>query len=172
MAHNNFGVEIEKKFVINGVPDFLLFPYVRISQGYIPSGNNLLTLRIRQLDGKYFFALKVGGGISKYEVEPEIPPGMFVELKKLIKWSMVEKIRFLIPYGKYVIEFDVFGGNLAGLVFAEVEFESIDEAQAFSPPDWFGKEVTDNKQYTNIALSRDGIPSEAVLFDAFRQIKF
>jgi len=39
-------------------------------------------------------------------------------------------------------------------VYAEVEFDSVEEANAFTPPAWFGKEVTEDGSFTNAALSR------------------
>ena len=35
----------------------------------------------------------------------------------------------------------------------EVEFESIEQANTFTPPDWFGKEVTNDHRYHNSYLS-------------------
>jgi adenylate cyclase len=57
-----------------------------------------------------------------------------------------------------VIELDVFSGTHAGLVLAEVEFESMDALEAFVAPEWFGVEVTDDGRYTNAALALDGLP--------------
>jgi CYTH domain-containing protein len=39
------------------------------------------------------------------------------------------------------------------LVVVEVEFASVDEALAFSPPDWFGPDVTGDSRYRNAALA-------------------
>jgi len=60
-----------------------------------------------------------------------------------------------------VIELDVFGGSLDGLIMAEVEFRSAEELAAFEPPDWFGRDVTDDNRYTNAALALSGLPTEA-----------
>jgi CYTH domain-containing protein len=56
------------------------------------------------------------------------------------------------------IELDVFRGGLSGLCVAEVEFPSEEEAAAFSPPDWFGREVTDDERFKNKSLARHGRP--------------
>ena len=55
------------------------------------------------------------------------------------------------------IELDVFDAPFAPLVLAEVEFESIEQAQAFVPPEWFGEDVTENREYSNSYLSRKAI---------------
>ena len=49
---------------------------------------------------------------------------------------------------------DVFHGSLAPLVLAEVEFPTVEEANAFVPPDWFGADVTMDGRYHNSYLSR------------------
>lgn len=59
-----------------------------------------------------------------------------------------------------VIELDVFEGDLAGLILAEVEFSSPEEAVCFAAPDWFAKEVTNDARYQNCNLT-DGLPQNA-----------
>ena len=58
------------------------------------------------------------------------------------------------------IEVDVYEGSLEGLVVAEVEFESEDEAGEFEPPAWVGEELTGDPRYANEALAVDGLPSD------------
>ena len=67
--------------------------------------------------------------------------------------KIIKKKRYLIPYEKYTIELDIFEGELAPLVIAEVEFETVEEANSFTPPSWFGEDVTGNKNYTNASLA-------------------
>ena len=68
---------------------------------------------------------------------------------------MITKERYCIPYNeKYTIELDIFKGYHAPLTLAEVEFESIEEAVSFLPPDWFGKDVTACPEYHNSVLSQ------------------
>lgn len=53
-----------------------------------------------------------------------------------------------------MIELDVFAGDLAPLLLAEVEFSSEEEANSFTPPDWFGEDVTFSSKYHNSTLSQ------------------
>ena len=53
-----------------------------------------------------------------------------------------------------VAEVDRYQGELDGLWTVEVEFGSLEASRAFSPPDWFGREVTDDQRYRNAALAR------------------
>ena len=41
---------------------------------------------------------------------------------------------------------------------AEVEFSSIEMANAFIPPEWFGEDVTMNPKYHNSNMSRSLSP--------------
>ena len=56
--------------------------------------------------------------------------------------------------GKYRIELDVFQGEYDGLVYAEIEFDTEDEAIQFKPPEWFGEDVTYSSEYHNSTLSK------------------
>ena len=56
----------------------------------------------------------------------------------------------------YPVELDVYQGSLAGLVVVEIEFETAEESQRFSPPAWFGKEVTEDRYYKNSNLALNG----------------
>ena len=51
-------------------------------------------------------------------------------------------------------ELDVFAGDLSPLLLAEVEFSSEEEANSFTPPDWFGEDVTFSSKYHNSTLSQ------------------
>lgn len=51
-------------------------------------------------------------------------------------------------------ELDVFQGRLLGLVFAEVEFTSVEEANNFHKPTWFGKDVSDDRRYRNSEIAK------------------
>ena len=65
--------------------------------------------------------------------------------------SLIDKIRYKIPYQGFVWEVDEFLGDNAGLVVAEIELT--DEGQAFERPEWIGEEVTGDRRYANSALS-------------------
>ncbi len=56
------------------------------------------------------------------------------------------------------LELDVFDGELSPLTVAEVEFPTVEEAEAFTPPDWFGREVTYDKRYSNANMTINGRP--------------
>jgi adenylate cyclase len=117
-------------------------------------------VRVRRRAGQAVLTVKSGGGRARVEEEIEIEPERFERLWPLTERRRIEKTRYEIPAdGGLTVELDVYGGALAGLVVAEVEFASEDDANAFVAPAWFGREVTDDERYKNQRLARDGAPN-------------
>lgn len=140
-------MEIEKKYLISSLPDNLdSFDYVEIKQGYLSVSP---VIRIRHKGDKAFLTYKGSGMMAREEIEKEIPVETFEHLVPKIDGRLIEKVRYKIPYDKYIIELDIFHGHKEGLIMAEVEFPSIEEADSFTPPSWFSKEVTLDRAYHN-----------------------
>ncbi len=89
-------------------------------------------------------------GAARFEWEKEIPVGEAIELLKICEPGVIVKTRFYISSGKHTFEVDEFYGDNAGLVVAEIELTSEDEA--FTRPEWLGEEVTGNVRYFNSVL--------------------
>ena len=70
---------------------------------------------------------------------------------------VIEKRRYLVPFGGLVWEVDEFSGYHAGLVLAEVELERDDQVVVL--PDWVGEDVSSLDQYNNASLARSGVAS-------------
>lgn len=151
--------EIERKFLVKEIPAGLgKYPSNDISQGYLAVTDDGTEIRIRRKGTKYYETVKSGEGLSRKESEVEIGGEAFHSLWPLTEGMRVEKTRFEIPYGAHLIELDFYSGSLEGLVVAEVEFGSEEESARFIPPDWFGREVTDDKRYANKSLALYGKP--------------
>lgn len=146
-------MEIERKFLIKKLPENLeSYPYKEIEQGYL---NTAPVVRIRQSNDKYTLTYKGSGLMVREEYNLPLTAESFAHLKEKIDGRLIQKRRYLIPYNdQLTIELDIFGGDLAPLQLAEVEFETEDEANAFTPPEWFGKDVTFSSQYHNSTLSQ------------------
>jgi len=56
------------------------------------------------------------------------------------------------------VEVDEYAGHLDGLVVAEIEFNDEDAAMDFTPPAWFGRDLTGEVAYSNRALASEGLP--------------
>ena len=76
-------------------------------------------------------------------------------MKEKADGSIISKTRYIIPIeNNRKIELDIFHGYLEGLQFAEVEFESEEEAAAYQQPDWFLEDVTFDRRYSNAVMTR------------------
>lgn len=152
--------EIEVKYLVNKetLPSGP-YPHKSIRQGYIAIENENV-VRIRQLGDSYFITIKGEGMMSRKEVEIEVRADEFEELWPMTAGRQIEKMRYYIDSPDYLVELDVFGGELEGLIVAEVEFDSEEDAGRFVPPVWFSREVTWDKRYQNSNLARYGKPAE------------
>jgi adenylate cyclase len=154
-------IEIERKFLVVEVPrDLGAHPARPVRQGYLavePGGGEV---RVRQIGDATVLTVKRGGGRTRVEEEVAIDPAAFERLWPLTAGRRVEKLRHLVPAGDgLVLEVDVYEGDLAGLVVAEVEFPSEAAADAWAPPAWLGAEVTMDERYKNHRLATEGIPA-------------
>lgn len=132
-----------------------------ISQEYIVIAEDGTEVRLRAKGEKYFQTIKRGLGKSRTETEVELTEKQFEILKGASTGIGVQKTRYNIPYGTETIELDIYLNILKGLITAEVEFESEDASNKFVIPEWFGREVTDDKKYKNQSLALHGMPKDA-----------
>ncbi|MGO9499350.1 MAG: CYTH domain-containing protein [Solirubrobacteraceae bacterium] len=154
------GMEIERKFLVERLPkDLDVHPYGEIEQGYLAITDDV-EVRVRRYGNESFLTIKSSGGESRVEEEIEIDRRRFGSLWPLTEGRRIEKRRYRIPAGDgLTLELDVYHGRLEGLLTAEVEFASAADAAAFVPPDWLGRDVTDDPRYKNKKLATDGLPS-------------
>ena len=146
-------MEIERKYLIKALPENLdNYPYKEIEQGYLSTNP---VVRIRRSNDKYILTYKGSGMMVREEYNLPLTKESFEHMKPKTDGIFIEKRRYLIPYNeKLTIELDIFGGELAPLVLAEVEFDSEEEANTFIPPEWFGEDVTFSTEYHNSTLSQ------------------
>lgn len=153
------GTEIERKFLIERVPDEVpLGSGVVIRQGYVAEEDGV-SVRVRITATEAWLTVKAGHGVARTEVEVPITPADAEALWRHTEGRRIAKRRHRIALADgHVAELDVYDGPLAGLRTVEVEFASHDAATAFQPPAWFGRDVTDVPGWSNLELSRHGIP--------------
>lgn len=149
-------LEIERKFLVlealHALPLPEWGPGEPIRQGYLARGSNA-TARVRTIGETGWLTIKGETvGISRAEFEYEIPVEEARALLALCEGGLIEKVRWRVPHQGHVWEVDRFEGDNAGLMVAEIELNSEDEA--FARPAWIGEEVSDDPRYFNGALSR------------------
>src|SRR6476646_3084786 len=144
--------EIERKFLVSDPPDEIgTQPATHIRQGYLSIEPAEVRVRSRD-DEQHELTVKSVGGLTRTEVSVALTPEQFEELWPLARRS-VEKDRSTYGVGGWTAEVDVYTGKLAGLLVVEIEFPTEDDAAGFTPPSWFGPEVTDDPRYRNSALA-------------------
>lgn len=152
-------VEIERKYLINSVPENLdQYAHDAIEQGYISFTADGTEVRLRWRGERYYRTVKAGGQLTRDETEIELSQSEFEALWPLTAGRQLQKTRYLVNHVGTLIELDVYAGKLAGLVIAEVEFADVQQSLAFKPPFWFGPEVTEDKRYKNLNLALHGVP--------------
>lgn len=146
-------MEIERKFLINQLPDNLgSYKKRELEQGYL---NTDPVIRIRKSDQLYELTYKSTGLMSREEYNLPINETSYFHLKEKCDGRIISKTRYLIPIeNELVIELDIFHGDLTPLIVAEVEFPDEESAASFVPPKWFDKDVTFDGRYHNSYLSK------------------
>jgi CYTH domain-containing protein len=142
--------EIERKFLVRGdawrTPDGAY-----LCQGYL-NRDKMRTVRVRIAGDDAWLTIKgPSAGNARAEFEYAVPVDDARQMLALCDGPLVEKIRHKIAHRGFVWEVDEFLGANAGLVVAEIELASAD--QAFDKPAWVGREVSDDPRYFNSSLS-------------------
>jgi CYTH domain-containing protein/CHAD domain-containing protein len=151
--------EIERKFLVAEMPR-AESAAARIEQGYLALDERG-EVRLRRIGGELLLTAKSGHGEVREEVETPIDSDAFEALWPLTAGRRVRKVRHYVPLGEGLrAEVDVYEDALDGLRTAEVEFESREEADAFSPPPWLGAELTGDARYANQTLATVGLPEK------------
>jgi adenylate cyclase len=144
--------EIERKFLLaNDNWRKLADAGQHLAQGYL-IGAAQASVRVRIEGDQANLNIKSATlGIHRQEYEYLIPLEEAREiLDTLCEKPIIEKVRYHVKHGKHTWEIDVFEGDNAGLIVAEIELEHVDEE--FAHPEWLGKEVSEDVRYYNVNL--------------------
>lgn len=145
-------MEIERKFLIDyKKAEYKEYPHKELEQGYL-SVNPVV--RVRREGDEYYLTYKGAGMMAREEYNLPLNEESYKHLLAKADGNIISKTRYFIPLGNYTIELDEFHGVFAPLLMAEVEFPTIEEANSFTPPDWFGEDVTNDPNYHNSNMSR------------------
>lgn len=147
------GTEIERKFLVRSDRwRSSADAGRRFRQGYLPNDGASCAVRVRTAGDKAWLTVKgYGDGVSRPEFEYPIPLGDAEQmLDTLCRRPLIEKTRHLVRHAGRTWEVDVFEGQNAGLVVAEIELTRADEP--FELPPWAGRDVTLDPRYLNVNL--------------------
>lgn len=146
------GREIERRFLVTGEAWRDLGPGCAFRQGFLSTVKERV-VRVRVAGERATLTIKgVTRGIAKVEFEYPIPleDAQYL-LDHLCIQPIIEKVRHGIEYAGLYWEVDEFLGENAGLVLAEVELQSEDQAVILPP--WVGREISDDPRYFNSSLA-------------------
>lgn len=146
-------MEIERKFLIKKLPDNLTsYKARKIEQAYLCTDP---VVRVRRDNDDYYLTYKSKGMIVREEYNLPLTKEAYGHLLAKADGNIITKTRYEIPEkDDLTIELDVFEGKFDGLLLAEVEFTSEEEALGYIPPEWFGEDVSNSTKYHNSTLSR------------------
>lgn len=153
-------MEIEKKYLINKneIPFGLdTFESHLIEQAYLCTNP---VIRVRKEDNSYYMTYKGKGLMAREEYNLPLNADAYAHLLMKADGNVITKRRYLIPFNDnslskpLTIELDIFEGKFAGICLAEIEFETIEDAENIIPPSWFGKDVTYENTYHNSEMSK------------------
>ena len=152
-------IEIERKFLVTN-DDWRAAAHkvVPMAQGYlndlamVDGGSMNASVRVRIEGDEARLNIKSRElGASRQEFDYPIPVADARALLALSVGGLVDKRRHYVEFEGHLWEVDEFLGDNAGLVVAEIELSSVDEA--FARPGWLGVEATHAQRYYNLALA-------------------
>lgn len=148
-------IELEQGWLVEELPaDLKKVKKSEITQAYFDdyldeNGIKPRDTRVRKIDDNYEFTVKYYAGSEKetgqlIENTRKITKDEYIELIKKASKKVV-KTRYYYPLGNgLTAEIDVYRNQHDGINVVEVEFSSLSKLNKFTPPDWFGKEITDS----------------------------
>ena len=148
-------IEIERKFLLRSSEwRASASGSARLRQAYLAQDGGLST-RVRLIDATAAtLTIKSRkAGLKRLEFEFAIPVADAEALLALRQGAIIEKVRHNVPWHGQRWEIDVFEGENAGLVIAEIELQS--EHDRFELPTWLGAEITGEERYYNSRLVRE-----------------
>lgn len=144
--------EIERKFLVraDGWRD-LVTARMSLRQAYLSTdGRASVRVRIRDDSVATLSVKSRPQTIRRLELEYDIPVAEAEALMQIRNGAVIEKVRHVVPWHDLAWEIDVFAGDNAGLVVAEIELRH--EHQPVELPAWVGAEVTGQPKYYNSFL--------------------
>lgn len=135
--------ERERVYLVKKLPDDLKkYKPIIIHVGDFYDSNSVDALKIKQKGNKYELVKKEGNSAHKRtEHTIDIKKEEF-DILMPVAVQNHKKERYFYPVDDYICEIDLYKGKLSEYVRVEVEFKNEKDMRSFTPPIWFGKEIT------------------------------
>ena len=142
----------DRKKIKKRPEDLAQYPHMEMEQAYLCTEP---VVRVRKEGADYVLTYKSKGLMVREEYNLQLTKESYEHLLGKADGTVITKTRYRIPEKNgLTIELDVFHGRYEGLLLAEVEFATEEEANSYCPPDWFGEDVTMSSAYHNSTLSQ------------------
>lgn len=145
-------LEIERKFLIDGFPIGLtLLKHVEMEQGYLCVEPEIrihkaVDVNTGQIDVR--LTLKGNGELTRDEIITDIKEDFYYDAMGLMGVKAIIKEYRAYKLGPWVLEVaHVDPGSQNAFFYAEIEFPTEQDAKAFTPPKYLGREITFNEDY-------------------------
>lgn len=158
-------LEIERKFLLPEIPSVLIEEGTiqvqseqRIEQTYLAIDENQ-EIRVRRIVDlatdkvSYTHTFKLGNGLSREEIEYSISEGIYEQIVQAFRLVPLTKNRITAEWDGRVVEIDSY--DQIKLTVLEVEFDSEEAANTFVAPEWFGRDISSERQYSNKKVWRE-----------------
>jgi CYTH domain-containing protein len=148
--------KVERKFLVADIPAVLnLASGTRVEQGYLAVERDGSEVRIRKTPKGASLFVKNAAGAGQVEVEVPLVKDQFLALWPLTEGRRMSKVTHNIDVADIPFTLDLYEGQLDWLRIAEAEFPGPTAAEAFTPPAWFKREVSDLPAYRHSNLARE-----------------
>ena len=161
-------MEIERKFLIKDKPPIIPVKHFHTKQAYISVNPEV---RVREKFGvdewskcgdPYKITIKGNGTLAREEIETSIDEEFYNKILKFVGHNPISKDYYVYHYNGYIVE--VSNVDFGAFMYAEVEFDSIEEANNFVWP-WpkiLISEETENPEFKmkNYWIKSRGIKNE------------
>ncbi|EKD24378.1 MAG: adenylate cyclase [uncultured bacterium] len=132
--------EIERKFFVKEMTDLSGAQPLHYERYFLDRGNGK-EVRISKINDSYIYEEKSElSELERTRDKKEITKEEFYKLKENASEGLIRDRYSFSSNPDIVIQ--VYHGRFEGLVCAEVEFDSAEAANAFSPLSWMGREMT------------------------------
>lgn len=141
-----------RKFLIKNLPDIEVTKEIKNKRYYLYAQNSTV-IRVQSEDNLYEIERKKDENhLKKESFKIQITRDEYEKLSIFAKYIIERKT---IMYSSYPqLKVRIYEGKYKGLMRAEINFLSENEAKAFIPYDWLDKEITDLPIGKDITLLR------------------
>ena len=146
-------MEIERKWHMKKEPELPVRSHTRMEQSYLSVTPEFRIRKYVDLlsdrPARYDLTIKSEGTIAREEIIKELTEEEYEILLRMTEGrAPIVKDHKTFCYMGHILEYSVVDpGRDTAFSYAEVEFASLKEADEFDPPEWFGVETTEQKNF-------------------------